>query len=77
MWYLLIVFLQLNWGNTVLDKFDTLDDCTTAQQSIAKSMAQSYPGDQTFEIVCRYQAVHDPATVHHTTHRRITWKSST
>ena len=64
MWYLLIVFSQLAWGTTVLEKFDSYRACMEMQVQVVKHMTQAYPGDRSFEIVCRFQASARPSVLH-------------
>jgi hypothetical protein len=53
MWLLMIVFLHLDWGTTVLEHFETQQACLIERDRIGKEMAESYPDDHEFAIVCQ------------------------
>lgn len=57
MWLLVIVFLAVPAGissMTVLNTFATYDDCQPERDRVGFEMAESYPDDNTFRIVCDY-----------------------
>jgi hypothetical protein len=58
MWLLLIVLLiEVPGINqvTVLNTFATYDACQTERNRIGYEMAESYPGENDFRIVCEFQ----------------------
>ncbi len=58
MWYLLIVMLMapLDFDRaTVLDTFVTYEECKPERDRVGFEMAESYPNENDFRIVCQYQ----------------------
>ena len=58
MWLLLIVLLTPLPGNnrmTVLNTFATYEDCQPERNRIGFEMAESYPYESDFRIVCEFQ----------------------
>ncbi len=58
MWYLLIVLLAPPSGIdrvTVLNTFATYEDCQPERNRIGFEMAESYPYDSDFRIVCEFR----------------------
>ena len=58
MWLLAIVLLTAPAGisrMTVLNSFATYEDCRPERDRIGFAMAESYPNDNDFRIVCEYQ----------------------
>lgn len=59
MWLLVIVLLAAPTGisrMTVLNTFSTYEDCQPERDRVGFEMAESYPNDHDFHIVCEYQA---------------------
>ena len=59
MWVLVIVILNIVPGLervTVLEKYDTRDECEIERSRIAYEMAKAYPGEETFLIACRFDS---------------------
>lgn len=58
MWFLLIVLLTPPSGAdrvTVLNTFMTYEDCQPERNRIGFEMAESYPQDSDFRIVCEFR----------------------
>ena len=58
MWFLLIVLLAPPSGInrvTVLDAFTTFEDCQPERNRIGFEMAESYPYENDFRIVCEFR----------------------
>lgn len=58
MWFLLIVLLAPPSGInrvTVLETFATYEDCQPERNRVGFEMAESYPHDSDFRIVCEFQ----------------------
>ena len=58
MWFLLIVLLAPPSGIdrvTVLNTFATYEDCQPERNRIGFEMAESYPYDNDFRIVCEFR----------------------
>lgn len=58
MWFLLIVLLAPPSGinrATVLDTFATYEDCQPERNRIGFEMAESYPYENDFRIVCEFR----------------------
>mgnify|MGYP001614615848 FL=1 len=56
MWILVIVMLSAVAGidrTTVLEKYDTYEECRDAQAHVSAGMVKAYPDDHTFTIECR------------------------
>lgn len=61
MWFLLIILLAPPVGvnrATVLNAFETYEDCQPERNRIGFEMAESYPYDSDFRIVCEFQEKH-------------------
>lgn len=57
MWLLVIVLLTAPAGispMTVLNTFATYDDCQPERDRVGFEMADSYPNDHDFRVVCEY-----------------------
>jgi hypothetical protein len=52
---LVIIFLQADqeWGNTVLNNFNTQQACAIERNRIGFDMADAYPYSMDFRIECR------------------------
>jgi hypothetical protein len=60
MWFLLIVLLAPPAGIdhvTVLNTFATYEDCQPERNRIGFEMAESYPNENDFRIVCEFRNV--------------------
>ena len=60
MWFLLIVLLAPPSGIdsvTVLNTFSTYEDCQPERNRIGFEMAESYPYDNDFRIICEFRDV--------------------
>lgn len=58
MWTLVIVMLGAIIGNdkvTVLEKYETYEECREAQATVSVGMVKAYPGDTSFIIECRWK----------------------
>ena len=58
MWFLLIILLASPPGigrTTVLNAFATYEDCRPERDRIGFEMAESYPYDNDFRIVCEFR----------------------
>ncbi|MBY0248198.1 MAG: hypothetical protein K2Q17_11080 [Nitrospiraceae bacterium] len=58
MWLLVIVLLAAPIGIrpvTVLNTFETYEDCKPERDRVGFAMAESYPYENTFRIVCQLQ----------------------
>lgn len=58
MWFLLIILLAAPFGidrETVLNAFLTYDDCQPERNRVGFEMAESYPYDSDFRIVCEFR----------------------
>ena len=58
MWLLLMVLLAPPVGvnrATVLNSFETYEDCQPERNRIGFEMAESYPHDSDFRIVCEFR----------------------
>ncbi len=67
MWLLLIVMLTPAAGvspATVLNTFDTYEDCQPERNRIGFEMAESYPYENDFRIICEFRA-HPKGLTHH------------
>lgn len=67
MWLLLMVLLTPTAGvspATVLNTFATYEDCQPERNRIGFEMAESYPYENDFRIVCEFRA-HPKALTHH------------
>ncbi|MBH0194408.1 MAG: hypothetical protein HP494_02135 [Nitrospira sp.] len=69
MWILGIILLAAPIGVspvTVLNTFTTYEDCKPERDRVGFAMAESYPHENTFRIVCQFQD-QQPATqaIHH------------
>ncbi|UVT17639.1 MAG: hypothetical protein H8K04_08960 [Nitrospira sp.] len=67
MWLLLIVLLTPTAGvspATVLNTFATYEDCQPERNRIGFEMAESYPYESDFRIVCEFRA-HSKTLTHH------------
>jgi len=63
MWFLLIVLLAPPSGIdrvTVLNTFATYEDCQPERNRIGFEMAESYPYDNDFRIVCEFREAKHP-----------------
>ena len=63
MWFLLIVLLAPPSGIdrvTVLETFATYEDCQPERNRIGFEMAESYPYDNDFRIVCEFREAKAP-----------------
>lgn len=59
MWLLIIVLLAAPTDIsriTVLSTFATYEDCRPERDRVGFEMAESYPNDHDFRIVCKYHA---------------------
>lgn len=57
MWVLVIVILSTVAGTdktTVLEKYDTYNECYHEQVRISAAMEEAYPGDHTFTLECHW-----------------------
>lgn len=55
-WVLLLVLLEPVNGfepTQFLNKFDTFEECNSERDRVGFEMAESYPADLSFRIVCR------------------------
>ena len=60
MWVLLIVLLNTVPGlerSSVLEKYHTADECEVARDRVGLAMAEAYPNENTFLIVCEYRPI--------------------
>ena len=60
MWVLLIVLLNIVPGlerSSVLEKYHTADECEVARDRVGLAMAEAYPYDHDFVIVCEYRPI--------------------
>lgn len=70
MWFLLIILLTSPPGidrTTVLNTFATYEDCQPERDRIGFAMAESYPYENDFRIVCEFRETTPPsplATLH-------------
>lgn len=58
MWHLLIVFLIASPNidrATVLNSFPTYEECQPERDRVGFEMAESYPYENDFRVVCEYQ----------------------
>jgi hypothetical protein len=58
MWFLLIVLLTPPLGfdrATVLNSFETYEDCKPERDRIGFEMAENYPYENDFRIVCEFR----------------------
>lgn len=53
MWFLLIVFLQWPFQSFVLERFANEEDCLDRRDQVGYDMAETYPYEADFVIVCR------------------------
>lgn len=56
MWLLFIMFLQVPSHNTMLATFETSQACERERDRIEEEMAKAYPGDDGYQLQCRFQA---------------------
>ena len=74
MWVLLIVLLAPPSGIdrvTVLNTFATYEDCQPERNRVGFEMAESYPYDSDFRIVCEFrEAKSSLLPIHHERHAR-------
>lgn len=60
MWLLVLLFIATPPGfstEQVMQTFATQAECQQERDRIGYEMAESYPEEHTFNIVCRFQAV--------------------
>ena len=58
MWFLMIILLAPPFGvdrATVLNTFATYEDCQPERNRIGFAMAESYPYESNFRIVCEFR----------------------
>lgn len=55
MWLLLIVFVSGVQGTTELDRFETYEACQRERNRVGYEMADAYPDEHDFNIVCRFE----------------------
>ena len=72
MWFLLMILLAPPLGvnpATVLNTFETYEDCQPERNRVGFEMAESYPYDSDFRIVCEFrdnEISHSPRVpIHH------------
>jgi hypothetical protein len=64
-WVLLMVFLTPSQDFDtayLLNKFDTQDECRIERDRVGYDMAEAYPNDLSFRIVCREHETEKVAT---------------
>lgn len=56
MWLLMIMFLHLAGHDHVINDFKTEEACIKERNRIGFEMAESYPWDHDFDVICIFRA---------------------
>jgi len=56
MWVLLLVFLASTAKPIVIERFVNQEDCQEKRDSVGFNMAEAYPYERDFVLVCQLQA---------------------